>query len=164
MHSRPDTIPSARRAPPCSPLALLLALAAAAIAPAPGMASPGNDARIYRCTAPDGSVEFRQHPCRNADSSERIRIDDRPSGWTPPSAAAHTPGSKKPARSATRHAPGAGRSGRAGDACWNKRRQLEDVNWQLRRGYTADQGVKLRRRRRQYEDYIRHRCDGGDAD
>jgi hypothetical protein len=91
-----------------------------------------------------------------------VRVEDRKTGWKPPRV-------ESPAR---RQAPRArGRNGKApatsdmaaarrADQCWNKRRQLEEVNWKLRHGYRPVEGVKLRRRRQSYEDYIGRYCAG----
>jgi hypothetical protein len=44
------------------------------------------------------------------------------------------------------------------DRCWNKRQQLERVNAELRAGYKTAQGVKLRRRRSEYEAFLSRYC------
>ena len=116
------------------------------------------EASIYRCVAADGSIEFRQHQCHQSDRSSEIEIEDNLTGWTPPSGET----SAKPARSATKKKKARPEveepQDKYADRCWNKRQQLERVNTQLRTGYTAAQGVKLRRRRTEYEAYIRHYC------
>jgi hypothetical protein len=116
------------------------------------------EASIYRCVAADGSIEFRQHQCHQSDTSSEIEIEDNLTGWTPPSGdtpakAARGASTKKKARPEVEEP-----RDKYADRCWNKRQQLERVNTQLRAGYTAAQGVKLRRRRTEYEAYIRHYC------
>jgi hypothetical protein len=44
------------------------------------------------------------------------------------------------------------------EKCFKKRQQLEDINWQLRRGYKPSKGDRLRHRRRAYEEYLRRYC------
>ena len=113
--------------------------------------------QVYRCTAPDGSIEFRQRRCDEDDSARRLEIEDTRTGWTPP--AGEQPRSST-ARSKTRSKAGAAQDRTAdyADRCWNKRQQLERVNARLRAGYKPDQGVKLRRRRSDYEAYLRRYC------
>lgn len=43
--------------------------------------------------------------------------------------------------------------------CWQRRTRLEAVKLRLRRGYKASQGDKLRRQRREHEDYLFRFCD-----
>lgn len=111
---------------------------------------------VFRCTAADGSIEFRQYPCHERDMSLRIDIDDSPSGWTPPTPTATPPSKTKrlPTKPAMIEQDDA-----LVDRCWKKHRQLDDVNRRLRAGYTAAQGVRLRQRRSDYEAYLRRFCD-----
>lgn len=129
-------------------LALLLATAA----------SPKADTTVYRCTGPDGIIEFRQHPCPGA--GDEIVVEDRAVGWTPPAGGTTRDQDQEPPR---QRKPASGDAGAAAarkrdDQCWNKRRQLDEVNWKLRRGYAPAKGVDLRRKRRSYEDYIDRFC------
>lgn len=114
-------------------------------------------AEVYRCTAPDGSLEFRQHRCDQNDSSNRLQIQDTRTGWTPPAVDdLRTSGER---RKQKRKTPAAqDQKADYADRCWNKRQRLERVNAQLRAGYRPDQGVKLRRRRSEYEAYLRRYC------
>jgi len=43
--------------------------------------------------------------------------------------------------------------------CWQRRTRLEAVKANLRRGYKPSQGDKLRRKRREHEDYLSRFCD-----
>jgi len=132
-------------------LLLVFALGAGAL---PAAVEP---AEVFRCTSPDGAVEFRQAPCRERDSSTRIDIDDSPTGWVPPVPAA----GPRPSRSArprfTKPAQ-VEQDPALADRCWKKQRQLDAVNRQLRAGYKPVQGERLRRRRRDYEAYIHRFC------
>jgi hypothetical protein len=134
-------------------LSALLLLGPAAQAPA--------QTTVYRCTSGSGEVEFRQTPCPASAAQEEVTIEDRRTGWVPP-----RPAPEAAPRRETRgggEAAGAGREaaeGKRAERCWKKRRQLEEVSWQLRRGYRAGAGVKLRRRRDDYQAYIDRFCAG----
>lgn len=43
--------------------------------------------------------------------------------------------------------------------CWERKTRLEGVRARLRRGYKPSQGDKLRRQRRNHEDYLARFCD-----
>jgi hypothetical protein len=115
---------------------------------------------IHRCAKPSGEIEFRQRPCTDGSEGQQLNIDHRESGWTPAKA-----GTKEKARQnkdrRSRKAPGHAEAARARqeEQCWKKRELLDEVNWQLKRGYKPGKGVKLRHRRRAYEDYISRYCD-----
>ena len=114
---------------------------------------------VYRCTAPDGAVEFRQLPCTDGSDEESLVIKDRKTGWIPAATGTKTKAADKPRKRATKSSPKKDSSqSRREEQCWKKRQLLEEVNWKLRRGYKAAQGVKLRRRRQTYEDYIGRYC------
>jgi hypothetical protein len=127
-----------------------------------GFAAEGqSQTRVYRCTNGAGETEFRQTPCAPSSDEEELTIDDRRSGWVPPSPrddAVQRKGRR------TGDKPGHGRNrataAKQAERCWKKRRQLEAVNWRLRRGYKAGTGAKLRRRRDGYEAYIDRFCEG----
>ena len=131
-----------------SPLILLLAANVAA------------DTDLYRCVTPDGKIEFRQTSCpQNAEEAE-IRVEDRKTGWEPGKAEI-----ERKAKDSTDSKKGTSKSdkkeaarARQEETCWKKRQLLDDVNWKLRSGYKPAAGVKLRRKRRQYEEYIHHFC------
>lgn len=111
---------------------------------------------VYRCTSTSGAIEFRQQPCAGTDQAELLHIEEQATGWTPPPGVAAPAGAppRRPTGPAGLERPAAGES----DRCWRRRRQLEDVNRRLRRGYTAVQGQRLRDRRRDYEDYLWRFC------
>ncbi|ESQ12309.1 MAG TPA: DUF4124 domain-containing protein [Chromatiaceae bacterium] len=113
---------------------------------------------VYRCIAQDGSIEFSQRSCRESEKLQQIEIQDTQTGWTPPSNA-DSPASvpkkagKKKAKSTTDHD-----AGKYADRCWKKRQQIERVNAELRAGYKTQRGAKLRRRRSEYEAFLRRFC------
>lgn len=118
------------------------------------------DTSVYRCTTLDGAVEFNQFPCADGASEQEISIQDRKTGWVP-SDTPRRQTTKKPGKSRNRKRKTSGAdqaAARREKQCWNKRQLVEEVNRKLRRGYKAGQGVKLRDRRRGYEDYIRKFC------
>ena len=43
--------------------------------------------------------------------------------------------------------------------CWQRKARLQEVKARLRRGYKPSQGDKLRRQRRNHEDYLANFCD-----
>jgi hypothetical protein len=113
---------------------------------------------VYRCTNEVGQVEFRQTPCSARAGQKELLIHDRRTGWVPPSPPEQPASPVKRSRKKVDKAAQATRERRQAERCWKKRRQLDDVNWQLRRGYKAGAGVKLRRRRDDYEAYISRFC------
>ncbi len=137
-----------------TPVAMLSALTFAGEA--------GAETAVYRCTTPSGKIEFRQQPCSEGSDEEEITIEDQKTGWEPgktklkgqgeetkkKSSASKSDDRKKRAEQAKKQA----------DKCFDKRQQLEQVNWKLRAGYSASEGVKLRQKRRTYEEYLSHYC------
>jgi len=114
---------------------------------------------VFRCITSSGSIEFRQTPCAPASSEKEMTIDNRPIGWTPPKPSEDTGRNKQGRNSRKKRKSSEDTVDPAQERrCWKKRQQLDDVNWQLRRGYKAAQGIKLRRRREDYEDYIDRFC------
>ncbi len=109
--------------------------------------------RIYRCEVDSGRVEFRQMPCRTGDQ-EILELEDVKMGWDAPVPKVEI----KAKKSANKTRPARAKKVSA-QSCFKKRQSLESVNRKLRRGYKAGQGVELRHRRRQYEDYLSRFCD-----
>jgi hypothetical protein len=143
MRTTPHLLSSDRRTLLCGILLL------AATSPAPGQST------VYRCTAPDGSIEFRQHPCRSQDTERALAIPDNRTGWVPPQP--EPPPKHKPAAKAKRRS-GTPDADRYADRCWKKRQQVEGINNELRAGYTPARGEGLKRRRREYEAYLNRYC------
>lgn len=117
-------------------------------------------AGVYRCDTPDGAA-FQDRPCGGGTA---VVVDD--SGYSSGSGLRASErrwlkehrGRKPPKTKVVT-------SGRSGDRkaqarrCWNKQARLEAVRARLRRGYKASQGDRLRRQRRNYEDYLSRFCD-----
>ena len=115
-------------------------------------------ASVHRCTAPDGSVEFRQRACQEAHTSTQVQIEDNRTGWVPPAGDEPATAAKEK-KTKERRSPGvADDKDKYADRCWSKRQQIERVNAELRAGYTPQRGVKLRRRRSEYEEYLSRYC------
>lgn len=117
--------------------------------------------RVYRCTMPNGEIEFSQRPCAAGASEQELDVEDRRTGWTPPQPTAE-PAAKPKRKSGSGKKPGSpsrkSAEARREERCWKKRQLLDEVTWKLRRGYKAGKGVALRRKRRSYEDYIDRFC------
>jgi hypothetical protein len=140
-----------RHRPTVAALSLLIAV---------DVATAVADTDLYRCVAPDGKVEFRQTVCAGDAGQEEVRVKDRMTGWEPPK-----PKLEESEKDSERSSRSEGNSkkddadrDRQEKQCWKKRQQLDEVNWKLRHGYKPAAGVKLRRRREEYEDYIRRFC------
>ena len=123
---------------------------------------PGSGAaaetKIYRCTTAGGAIEFRQFPCHERDVAQEVDIRSPPVGWVPPkpeSSAKDTDRQKKPRKTEKRSTDS---KDKYADRCWKKQQQIDEIDARLRAGYRPEQGVKLRRRRAQHEDYISHFC------
>lgn len=127
-----------------------------ALAPVCALSAAG---KVFRCVADDGHISYQQFAC--AFGSEPMKIQRRPSGWTPlrpgekrlleayrSKAAALPPPGTSPAKGPTREAL----------ACWKREKQLDALRAQLRRGYTVGEGQRLRRRSAEHRDYLRRFC------
>jgi hypothetical protein len=147
--------PRPLRAVPGSLHGPTLALTALLAWPAAGLAQT----EVFRCASPDGTVEFRQHACAPEDAATRVEIEDRRTGWTPPSGDAVSRPDRPAGRERQRSDDRAGANeDRNADRCWSKRQQLERVNNELRAGYTPGRGERLKTRRREYEAYLSRYC------
>ncbi len=125
-------------------------------------AAGARDTTVYRCTGENGSVELSQFPCPAGMENDEITVTDRETGWVPPSPGSVTEekrsaGSKR-SGSGQAQAQKAAADARRADKCWDKRRLLDEVNWKLRHGYRPVEGIKLRRKRQSYEDYLDRYC------
>lgn len=118
-------------------------------------------ADIHRCDTENG-VLFQDHPCPGGSAfipsggtySTGRGLRDSERKWLREQA-----GRKKPAkRRSAKVARSADESARE-RSCWSRRERLETVRAKLRRGYKPSQGERLRRARRQHEDYIARFCD-----
>jgi hypothetical protein len=130
---------------PALPAALVYVVAAA---PVPAHAQ----ATVYRCTAPDGSIELRQYPCHGRDTAEELQIRDNKTGWVPPKPAPEPKTKPKKPRST------AADKDKYADRCWQKRQQIESIDNELRAGYTIARGERLKRKRREHEAFVNEYC------
>ncbi len=120
-------------------------------------------AQIYRCQQADGSISYQQQAC--SGTGEQVETGDAQTAW-----AGLRPGEKalyegyrrrdreRLARRKAARKVARGKSSADVRVCFAKRQKLDDVNARLRRGYKAGQGEKLRRRRDNYEAYLRRFC------
>jgi hypothetical protein len=114
-------------------------------------------AQVYRCTAADGSIEFRQQACVPGDAGEQLEIQDTRTGWIPPTP--EPPDTKKEqAKKASTSKPAQDEADKNAERCWKKRQQLQRVENELRAGYKPARGEKLKQRRREYEAEINRYC------
>lgn len=115
---------------------------------------------VYRCVQVDGVVSYQQFPC--GDGSQPVEIRTRRSGWTALRAGEKSLLKKYRSKPAgVRHGKQPARPGapdRESKSCWKKRKQLESVRSRLRRGYTLNESYELRRKRDDYEEYLRQFC------
>ena len=118
-------------------------------------------AQIFQCTDQQGVVAFQDTACsegprviRQLPSSAGAGLRQAERAWLK-RLKKGTPAKPKPVprRSSSKD------DLRQEQTCWKKRRQLEQVRTKLRRGYKASQGEKLRRSRRDYQDYLSRYCD-----
>ena len=126
-------------------------------------AAPLWAARIYRCPQADGGISFQQQAC--AAEGQLIETGEAQAVWS-----ALRPDEKRlyekyrqrdrerqlRKRQARRQTA---RMEKADErACLLKSQRLDSVKARLRRGYKAGQGEALRRKRDQYEEYLRRFC------
>ncbi len=115
---------------------------------------------ISRCTAADGSVEFRQGPCDARTQEQTLTIEDRPTGWVAPKVPTELLEVPTKPRNRLRQDAAAGRAAETQKRqCWEKRQRLEEVENRLRHGYKAKQGMALKQRRDYYEAYLDEFCE-----
>jgi hypothetical protein len=120
-------------------------------------------AEVYRCSQPDGSISFQQQACPHR--GQRIETGEAQSVWAPLRSGEKALYQHYQKRDRQRLAhkrkvrKQAARQSVADErACLAKRQKLESVSAELRRGYKAGRGESLRRRRDNYEEYLRRFC------
>ncbi len=116
-------------------------------------------AKVYRCVADNGHVSYQQFPCHNKDTP--IKLRDNHSGWSPlrPGEQALLNSYRK--EDAVQQRKPASPQQQVPEetvACWNKRKQLDTLRARMRRGYKLSESDALRRKRNNYEDYLRQFC------
>lgn len=118
-------------------------------------------AAVFKCVTASGEVSFRDTPC----DSSGVRV---PVQSLPEPGAGLRDSERRWLREREQHKPAYSqphkRSGRKAAQvqerrCWRKQQLLDQVRAKLRRGYKPVQGERLRRQRRQYEDYLFRYCD-----
>ncbi|WP_456449107.1 hypothetical protein [Thiolapillus sp.] len=118
---------------------------------------------VYRCVQPDGSIAFQQQAC--SQGGQRIETGEAQAVWAPlrsgeKSLYQHYR-KRDQQRLAHKHKARSRVSRqrqRDERVCLAKRQKLDAVSAELRRGYKAGRGEKLRRRRDNYEEYLRRFC------
>lgn len=120
-------------------------------------------ADIYRCTGAAGEPLFSQLPCAastrvvvrpqsgGAGTAGGVRASEK--AWLEGRARARRQASAKQRRSGAKSQPR-----RSGYACAKRRRALDKVKAELRRGYKPARGERLRRRRTEHEAYLDAFC------
>lgn len=136
-------------------LGILLALGLGA-----GARQAATAAEVFRCTARDGSIEYRQGPCDGSTQEQALTLEDRPKGWVAPKGDTEPrQPPPKPRQAATRHT-GVDKTAQAQERrCWEKRQRLEEVEDRLRQGYKAKEARPLKGKRDSYAAYLEEFCD-----
>ena len=120
-------------------------------------------ATVYRCVGEAGEPEFRQQPCgttavmrtvSGSSAAAGVRASER--AWLEKRKRAKTDKPRKRATGAA--AERADKARKQAYRCTQKRRALDAVNAELRRGYKSARGERLRRRRRAHRDYLDAFC------
>ena len=124
-------------------------------------------ADFYRCVGEAGEPEFRQQPCGatavSAAPAGRGSISDAQKGLRPTERSwlkARESGKRQKSvkRIAGSKTDGAKKAQKQAHRCLKKRRALDAVNAELRRGYKPSRGDSLRRRQRAHRDYLESLC------
>ena len=120
--------------------------------------------QVFRCVEPDGHVSFQFGECSGSGQSITV-YPAVESGWTSLRPAEKQLLKTYRARDLARNKrrkQAASRQTEKKDAespaCWKKRKSLEKVAAKLRRGYKASEGEGLRRKRDNYQEYIKKFC------
>ena len=125
-------------------------------------AAGGETTGLYRCNTADGAIEFRQSACVGPGEQQKILVNHARSGWIPPTPradlATQSAAPQSDARQIDPHLSSIEDRREQVHACWKARAGLDEVNRQLRYGYKASQGTKLRNKRRRYAAYLRNLC------
>jgi hypothetical protein len=110
---------------------------------------------VFRCTAPDGSIEFREHPCQGGVQQRELEIRDNRTGWVPPEPA---PREQPKTQRKPKQRSAKPETDKYADRCWQKRQQIERIDNELRAGYKPARGERLKDRRREYEAFLNRYC------
>lgn len=112
---------------------------------------------VYRCSDETGGVLFQQTPCAGG---HQVELDVPDTEWV---AAPKSKRKKRSARFGKSDSRAAlSRAARAEErqqkACWRAEQRIGQIEGTLRRGYSPAQGERLRRQRREQQDYLRTFC------
>ena len=126
-------------------------------------AAPLWAARVYRCSQADGGISFQQQAC--SAEGRLIETGEAQAVWSalrPEEKRLYESYRERDRDRRMRKRQARRRTARMEKAdergCLLKRQRLDSINARLRRGYKAGQGEPLRRKRDQYEEYLRRFC------
>lgn len=132
------------------------------------MAGLSARAEIYRCDGAFGEPSYSHRPCREGSSQAvpqgltrnaggaGLRASER--AWLREREQQRAARKKRPKRSVKTQSETRQAETRQAYRCRTKRRALDAVKRELRRGYKPAKGERLRERRRAYADYIAAFC------
>lgn len=124
-------------------------------------------AQVYLCPDDRGRAHYQQTPCPGSDAGPvALPPLNTLGGGLRPGERELLESRRKQAERArrtrdarrARTAAGDLRRERQARSCWQREQRLGRINARLRRGYTPTQGIRLRDRRRELEDYLRRFC------
>jgi hypothetical protein len=118
--------------------------------------------RVYRCTNGAGEIELRQTYCPSGEQ-EQLQVETPNTGWVRPKRPDNGRRKGKKSGASRSRKTESGASGDTPDqarrlSCWKAEKKLERVQRQLRQGYRAARGEKLRQQRREQEQFLRSFC------
>ncbi len=132
------------------------------------MAGLSARAEIYRCDGAFGEPSYSQRPCREGSSQAVIQAPTRNAegaglragerAWLREREQQRAAQKRRPKRSVKTQSETRRAESRQAYRCRTKRRALDAVKRELRRGYKPAKGERLRARRRAYADYIATFC------
>lgn len=112
-------------------------------------------AQVYRCMVNQQTV-YQDHPCGSTNTAIAPMINqsgglrDSEKTWIKQNHSKRfTPKNKLVNRR---------EKDTESKACWKKRQQLKEVKRQLKQGYKASEGDKLKRERAKYQDFLKQFC------
>lgn len=111
-------------------------------------------AQIYRCFV-DKQTVYQDHPCGSVNtaivkpSHQANGLRDSEKNWIKQNKRKAPAPNNKPTKR-TEYVET--------KACWKKRQQLKAVKRQLKQGYKASEGDKLKRERAKYQDFLKRFC------
>ena len=116
-------------------------------------------AGVYRCPDASGGITFQQRPC---PQGQEVELDVQTTPWVASPKLKPAKGKQTTGRRSKSDAAALARAARAQrkqkQACWRARKQIEKIEWSLRKGYRPSRGERLKQRRREKEDYVRTFC------